>query len=687
MASSIGAQYALTNQGGLDTYYRNIQNMLNQSGGLTSAMADKYGISGADINAAQSYKPTVQYPTNTVPMTQGTPISQIANPQPANTSTLTPVFDTGNQGESANPTLTGYTSTAQDASGKNVLSTYDANGKLISNMTQSGGTQSTFDPSGKLIGTQNVGGSGGAFGVIQDLLTSDMVKTLAPMMITAGLGGATGAGNLMGLSGTTGAIAGGAALGAGTAAIQGGNILQGATLGGGLGYLQGALTNTGTGSYIDPGLSDNIDAGGGQNFAGTSGATSYPVAPQTPFSGTSILDPLTGAPVTSPTDYSLGGSNVQGMGGAQGIQVNPNANLSDMGGGQGITNATSANLADMGGAQGITTGASGGGVLGATGVNTGGSVLGINPLTGQTLGTALNTLNPGVTNPQISTTGGLPLTNNLTGGVLGAGAAGINTGIGAGLVGAGAAGAAGAGAGAGAAGAAGAGGFGTGLTPAQIIALGSGVAGLAGGINTNSAISDAQAIQNAAAAKSAGTLGDIYNTQMASLAPYQATGQAGLTGINANMPYFQHQFDANDLNTNLAPNYAFQLGQGQQANQRAANVGGGALSGNTITGLNRYTQDYAGNAYQQAFNNYNTQRNNIYNTLSGIAGLGTTANAQGISAGGTYGTNLTNLQTGLAAAQAGATVGQAQNTSNTISNLGNTAVLASLLGQRNTVPT
>ena len=642
MASSIGAQYALDNQGGLDTYYRNIQNMLHQSGGLTSDLASQYGISAADINAAQSYRP------------QGTPLSQLANPQ--TTSALTPVYDTGNQSESANPILTGYTSTAPDASGNNVLSTYDQNGKLISNMTQSGGTQSTFDPSGKLLGTQNVGGSGGAFGVIQDLLTSDMVKTLAPMMITAGLGGATGVGDLMGLSGTTGAVAGGAALGAGTAALQGGNILQGATLGGGLGYLQGALTNTGTGSYIDPGLSDNIDAGGGQNFAGTSGATSYPVALQTPFSGTSILDPVTGVPTTAATDYSLASqAPVSGMGGAQGIQVNQNANLADMGGGQGITNATSANIADMGGGQGLTTAAAGGGTLGQTGVNTGGSVLGTNPLTGQTLGTALNTLNTGVT-------------SNATG--LGTTLANTTTGVNPAAT---------------AATAAGTGVLGTGLTAAQVAALGTGVTGLVTGANTNSAISSAQAAQNAAAASSAGTLGDIYNTQISSLKPYQTTGQAGLTGINTNMPYFQHQFDTADLNSNLAPNYAFQLGQGQQANQRAANVGGGALSGNTLTGLNRYTQDYAGGAYQQAFNNYNTQRNNIYNTLSGIAGLGGTANAQAIGAGNTYGTNLTNLNTGLAAAQAGATVGQAQNTSNTISNLGNAATLAALLGQKNTV--
>lgn len=374
------------------------------------------------------------------------------------------------------------------------------------------------------------------------------------------------------------------------------------------------------------------------------GATSYPVAPQTPFSGTSILDPVTGAPVTG-ADTNVGATNTGG-GAAPGAAPNTQGYYDELtgqyindpnGGMQGpLTNETSGtNLSSM---NGYTYDPASGTWTDPTGVQT-------------------------ATNPGGATalTNGADILNKA-----GAAATSVVPGTGGGA-------------------APGVGVPGTGLTPLQIATIGTGVTGLLTNNNTNTAISNAQATQNAAAAKSAGTLSDIYNTQMASLAPYQATGQAGLTDINANMPYFQHQFDTSDLNSNLAPNYAFQLGQGQQANQRAANVGGGALSGNTLTGLNRYTQDYAGNAYQQAFNNYNTQRNNIYSTLSGIAGIGSTANNSAINAGNTYGTNLTNLNTGLAAAQASATVGQAQNTSNTISNIANNATLATLLGQKNTV--
>jgi len=67
----------------------------------------------------------------------------------------------------------------------------------------------------------------------------DFVKMVAMSALTAGLGGAAGLGeSLFGLSGTAGTAAGGAALGAGKAALSGGDILKGA-LTGGLGGLGG----------------------------------------------------------------------------------------------------------------------------------------------------------------------------------------------------------------------------------------------------------------------------------------------------------------------------------------------------------------------------------------------------------------------------------------------------------------
>jgi hypothetical protein len=157
------------------------------------------------------------------------------------------------------------------------------------------------------------------------------------------------------------------------------------------------------------------------------------------------------------------------------------------------------------------------------------------------------------------------------------------------------------------------------------------------------------------------------------------------TGTGTGSGYLQHQFDKNDLTNGLAPNYDFMLGQGQMANQRAANMGGGAIGGNALQGLNKYTQDYAGNAYQQAFNNYQTQRTGIYNTLAGIAGLG--QNAQNST--NTAATNATNASTqlgiGSAAAQAAGTTGATNALSNTANNVISNYTLASLLGQNGRV--
>jgi hypothetical protein len=161
-----------------------------------------------------------------------------------------------------------------------------------------------------------------------------------------------------------------------------------------------------------------------------------------------------------------------------------------------------------------------------------------------------------------------------------------------------------------------------------------------------------QAANNAAAlnatyGKTRGDLYDIYNQQVGIQQPYQAVGQAGSQGLLDNQGYLTRQFGAGDLNEQLAPNYAFQLQQGQMANQRAANMGGGSIGGNALQGLQKYTQDYASGAYQNAFNNFNTQRQNIYSTLAGMANIGTTSGGQLASLGNTLGGNLGSLSSNL----------------------------------------
>lgn len=135
------------------------------------------------------------------------------------------------------------------------------------------------------------------------------------------------------------------------------------------------------------------------------------------------------------------------------------------------------------------------------------------------------------------------------------------------------------------------------------------------------------------------------------------TGGTSVGGIDPG--YFTHQFNASDLNANLAPNYQFQLDQGLGALKNAGNLQSGLISGNTLKGINDYAQNFAGGAYQNAFNNYTANQSNIFNRLSNIAGLGQTSTANTGNAGTTLASNAGNSMIAQGTAQAGGTVGAA----------------------------
>lgn len=165
-------------------------------------------------------------------------------------------------------------------------------------------------------------------------------------------------------------------------------------------------------------------------------------------------------------------------------------------------------------------------------------------------------------------------------------------------------------------------------------------------------------------------LRDMYNRNAPYWYPYTNLGVQGTTAISNMMPYLTHQFTPTDLQTNLAPNYQFMLGQGLQAQRQTQNVGGGGS--NIARAADIFSQNYAQNAYQQAFNNFQTGRANIYSTLSGIANMGMQG-AAGLSnlSSGTA-TNVANLIGQGGAAAAAGQIGQANAWASGITNAANT---------------
>jgi len=157
----------------------------------------------------------------------------------------------------------------------------------------------------------------------------------------------------------------------------------------------------------------------------------------------------------------------------------------------------------------------------------------------------------------------------------------------------------------------------------------------------------------------------------------QYDAQGNVTGTTQGTGYLTQQFGPEQLKSSLAPNYQFMLEQGLGAQNQAMNVGGGGS--NIHRAGTKFAEDYASNAYQNAFNNFQNQQTNIYNRLAGIAGIGQT----GQSATNAAGTNATNamgqLGVGAAGAQAGGAVGAANAMAGGLQGIGNAGYLASLM--------
>ena len=153
-----------------------------------------------------------------------------------------------------------------------------------------------------------------------------------------------------------------------------------------------------------------------------------------------------------------------------------------------------------------------------------------------------------------------------------------------------------------------------------------------------------------------------YGNAIAGFAPYQNAGgiAANELGRLISSGYASHQFNTQDLYNGLSPNYEFQLSQGQRAANQANNATGGLVGANAQQALQKYTQDYAGNAYQQAFNNYQNQRSNIFGVIQPVANMGLAATGK-----------VADLYAGQGNALAGLATGYGQTGANLYANQGN----------------
>ena len=169
---------------------------------------------------------------------------------------------------------------------------------------------------------------------------------------------------------------------------------------------------------------------------------------------------------------------------------------------------------------------------------------------------------------------------------------------------------------------------------------------------------------------------DILNKQQA---PYREAGYGALSKINTMLPQFTRQFTAADLNANLAPNYEFMKQQGLGATAQAANVA--SPGSNVDLAKTIFAEKFAQTGYQDALTNFRNQQTDIFNRLSGIAGIGQTAQGQANTLGQQTSTNLSNLATGGANALAGGQIGAANAMAGGYQNIGNAAMMYGMLNR------
>lgn len=199
------------------------------------------------------------------------------------------------------------------------------------------------------------------------------------------------------------------------------------------------------------------------------------------------------------------------------------------------------------------------------------------------------------------------------------------------------------------------------------------------------AMSNAAGLQAQTARESIALQREMYEKGLELGEPYRKAGYSALNRIQDLLPGLTTPVTAQEIQ-NL-PGFKFATEQGIGAARQNVNVGGGGS--NVDRAAQKFAIDYTtGVAMPQVL----AQRQNIYNTLAGIAGIGQTATTGAQQAGAGYGANVANISgttagaignLGVAGANAMASGNIASSNlwSNALGNVGNAAFMYSLLNK------
>lgn len=150
-----------------------------------------------------------------------------------------------------------------------------------------------------------------------------------------------------------------------------------------------------------------------------------------------------------------------------------------------------------------------------------------------------------------------------------------------------------------------------------------------------------------------------YQQTRTDLQPWMQSGQMALSGLNQyaglqsgggfdpNAPGMK-AFGLSDFQA--SPAYQFNLQQGQQAIDKSANARGNFYAPQTLQDISKFSQGTASNEFNNAYNMYGQNQQNVWNRLYALSGTGQSAANQT----GTFGAAAANNQGNFALTGAGA---------------------------------
>lgn len=162
---------------------------------------------------------------------------------------------------------------------------------------------------------------------------------------------------------------------------------------------------------------------------------------------------------------------------------------------------------------------------------------------------------------------------------------------------------------------------------------------------------------------------DIQNLQQK---PYREAGYGALSRIGELLPGLTKPLTREDILG--MPGFQTAIEQGTGAARQTMNVGGGGS--NVDRAAQKFAIDYT---VQQAMPQALQQRQNIYNTLAGIAGIGQTAQGQTTQLAQNVAGNIGQASIGGASALAAGQIGAANAYASGLQGIGNSAMMYALL--------